>query len=78
MRIPVIKAFIDKTTGKPYSVGGLYESTNDKRIKELQNGGDLQKEVYEKKEQQKPKKPETKPANNLKEPEDLKKDETKK
>ena len=75
MKVPVVKAFIDKITGKPYRLGVLYESTNRKRIKELQDAGYLQKEVYEKKETQKP---EPKRKSNLKGPEDLKKDETKK
>jgi hypothetical protein len=41
MKLPVLKSFIDKTTGKPYNCGGYYESNNNKRIKELQEKGFL-------------------------------------
>lgn len=41
MKVPVLRSFIDKTTGKPYNCGGYYESNNNKRIKELQEKGFL-------------------------------------
>ena len=41
MKVPVLRSFIDKATGKPYNCGGYYESNNNKRIKELQEKGFL-------------------------------------
>jgi hypothetical protein len=41
LKIPVIRAFIDKNTKKPYNQGYVYESDNIERIKELQDKGFL-------------------------------------
>lgn len=41
MKIPVIRAFIDKNTKEPYNKGYVYESDNIERIKELQDKGFL-------------------------------------
>ena len=43
MKIPVIRAFIDKNTKEPYNAGYEYESDNPERIKELQDKGFLKK-----------------------------------
>lgn len=41
MKIKVIKAFFDKNTGEPYNTGETYDSTDKKRISELQTNGYL-------------------------------------
>ena len=41
MKIKVIKAFFDKNTGEPYNAGDVYDSTDKKRISELQTNGYL-------------------------------------
>lgn len=43
MRVPVIRAFVDKNTGKPYNAGYVFESGSAKRITELQELGFLLK-----------------------------------
>ena len=43
MKIPVIRAFIDKHTKEPYNQGYVYNSDDVKRIKELQDKGFLKK-----------------------------------
>ena len=35
----VKKAFFDKETGEPYSVGDTYQTDNEERVKTLQAGG---------------------------------------
>lgn len=42
MEILVLKAFYDKNTHVPYSVGDYYESDDAERIEFLQNEGFLQ------------------------------------
>lgn len=39
----VIKAFVDKDTGKGYSTGGMYESKDSKRIAFLYEQGFISK-----------------------------------
>ncbi|MPM69783.1 hypothetical protein SDC9_116731 [bioreactor metagenome] len=41
MKLPVIKAFIDKNTGEPYNTGATFESEDKDRVKELQEKGFL-------------------------------------
>ena len=41
MKIKVITAFFDKNTGEPYNAGDIYDSTDKKRITELQTNGYL-------------------------------------
>jgi hypothetical protein len=43
MKLKVIKAFIDRYTGKPYNPGYVYESDDLKRIDELQEAGYLER-----------------------------------
>ena len=41
MKVKVITAFFDKNTGEPYNAGDVYDSTDKKRISELQTNGYL-------------------------------------
>lgn len=41
MKVPVIRSFTDKKTNNPYNAGRIYESTDMKRIKYLQDKGYL-------------------------------------
>ncbi|MEW8957790.1 MAG: hypothetical protein AB2448_01570 [Moorella sp. (in: firmicutes)] len=43
MKLRVIKAFIDRHTGKPYNPGYVYETDDMERIKQLQEAGYLER-----------------------------------
>jgi|GEM_PF-2918914 hypothetical protein len=43
MKLKVIKAFIDRYTGKPYNPGYVYETDDIERIQQLQEAGYLER-----------------------------------
>jgi hypothetical protein len=43
MKIKVVRAFIDRHTGRPYNPGYVYESNDLDRVAELQEAGYLER-----------------------------------
>lgn len=54
MKYIVLKRFIDKLTKKYYAAGDIYESNDEKRIKELQEKGYLGEKIEEPKKNEEP------------------------
>lgn len=45
MKVTVIRAFVDRFTGRRYNAGNAYESNNGKRVAELQKKGFLKEDA---------------------------------